>query len=95
MADKIREECEEKLTQVTPELNSAIQQLNNLSKYDINELKTLRDPPKALKLLMQAFCILCDIDPVKVKARDGSGMMNDYWLAATGKYFLGNPKLID
>lgn len=51
-ADKIKEECEINLQKATPELFSAIAALQNLSKNEINELKTLKNAPKAVKLLL-------------------------------------------
>jgi hypothetical protein len=44
---------------------------------------------------MEAVCILLEVEPVKVKSKEGVSYTKDYWLAATGKYVLGNPKLVD
>ena len=69
--------------------------MQNLSKNDIGELKALRNPPKAVKLLMEAVCILMNVEPVKIKSKDGLGFVRDYWLAATGKHVLGNQRLLE
>ena len=44
---------------------------------------------------MEGMCILLQIEPIKVRSKDGIGFSNDYWLSSTGKYLLGNPKLIE
>ena len=72
---------------------SAISALQNLSKNEINELRTLKNPPSAVKLLMEGVCLLLKIEPIKFKGKDGIGFVKDFWAAATGKHVLGNPKL--
>lgn len=44
-ADGIRRECEFNLQRATPELFAAINSLQSLSKNDLNELRSLRNPP--------------------------------------------------
>lgn len=44
---------------------------------------------------MEAVCILMKVEPIKMKAKDGIGFIKDYWLSATGKYVLGNPRLVE
>jgi len=73
------------LNRATPELFSAISALQNLSKNEINELRTLKNPPSAVKLLMEGVCLLLRVEPIKFKGKDGIGFVKDYWAAATGK----------
>jgi hypothetical protein len=44
---------------------------------------------------MEALCILLNVEAVKIKGKDGVGFTKDYWLAATGKYVLGNARLLE
>ena len=62
---------------------------------EINELKSLKNPPAAVKLLIQGICIVMGVEPQKYKARDGVTMIQDYWASAIGKSVLGNPRLIE
>jgi predicted ATP-dependent Lon-type protease len=39
---------------------------------------------------METICIFLNVEPVKMKSKDGLGFVKDYWLSATGKYVLGN-----
>ena len=94
-AESIQNECEHNLERATPELYAAISALQSLSKIDINELKSLKNPPQALKLLMEGVCLVMAVEPAKFKDKDGITMHNDYWSSAIGKLVLGNPKLIE
>ncbi len=94
-AEKIKDDCERNLDQAAPELVAAISGIQQLSKLDLGELKTMRNPPEAVKILMEALCILLRVEPVKVKSKDFHGYIKNYWLASTGKQVLGNPRLVD
>lgn len=83
------------MQQATPELYAAISALQSLSKADINELKSLKNPPTAIKLLMEGVCLALGIEPIKTKAKDGVTIVKDYWTVATGKIVLGNPRLVE
>ena len=61
----------------------------------MNELKSLKNAPPAIKLLMEAICVLMKIEPIRTKSKDGFTITNDYWAAATGRSVLGNPKLLE
>ena len=94
-AQSIEKECREALDKAYPDMEAAIQALTTLSKLELSELKTMRKPPKAIKLLMSAVWIVLKEDPTRVKSKDGQSYVDDYWPTATGKRVLGNPKLID
>ena len=95
MAASIKEECEEALLNAMPELHDAIYQLKQLTKIDLTELRSMRNPPAPVKLLMEGICVVLDVEPIKIKSMDGVGFIWDYWLAATGKHVLGNSKLVE
>ena len=67
-----------------PELYQAIASLQGLSKFDINELKSLRNPPDAIKLLMECLCLILGVEPIKAKGKDGN-FEKDYWTPSVGK----------
>jgi len=94
-ASTLKEECRASLDKATPDIIQAIESLKQLSKMELSELKTMRKPPKAIKLLMSAVCIVIGEDPTRVKSKDGQKYIDDYWPTATGKRVLGNPKLLD
>ena len=49
---KIKEQCEETLNKIIPSLNEAMNRVQTLNKHDIAELRSLKKPPKVVKLVM-------------------------------------------
>lgn len=76
-----------------PILNAAMAALNTLTTADIAVVKTMKNPPKGIKLVMEAVCILKDIKPEKVPAPSGIGTVEDYW--GPSKKVLGDIKFLD
>ena len=62
---KIKDACEDTLNKIIPALNNAMNQVQMLSKYDLAELKSMKHPPKVIKLVMQVVCILFKVPPEK------------------------------
>lgn len=81
-ADKTNElkaGCEADLAEALPALDAAVSALKSLTKGDITEMKSMKNPPKGVKLVMEGVCIMLDIKPEKVQSEDGKGKVNDYW----------------
>lgn len=57
-AQAIKEECDADLAQAMPILEVALAALNTLTPADIAVVKTMKSPPKGIKLVMEAICIL-------------------------------------
>lgn len=57
-AEEIRTECDADLKEVMPILNAANAALNTLTPQDIQIVKTMKNPPAGVKLVMEAICIL-------------------------------------
>lgn len=38
--------------------------MQQISKYDVAEIRTLQHPPKAIKLVLKAVCILLEVEPI-------------------------------
>jgi dynein heavy chain len=76
----IKDDCEAQLAEAIPALNSAIAALDTLKQADITNLKSMKSPPAAVKLVMEAVCIMKEVKPVKVADPSGSGKkVEDYW----------------
>ncbi|XP_063222655.1 dynein axonemal heavy chain 6 isoform X2 [Bacillus rossius redtenbacheri] len=58
---KLKEEAEKDLAQVTPALEAATEALKALNKNDINELKVFIKPPALVKFVMEAVCVLFNV----------------------------------
>lgn len=92
-AQAIKDECDEKLAEAMPILNSAIAALNTLTPADITIVKSMKSPPKGVRLVMEAVCILKGQKPDRVPAPSGIGTIEDYW--GPSKKILGDMKFLE
>ncbi|OXU28216.1 hypothetical protein TSAR_011727, partial [Trichomalopsis sarcophagae] len=77
-AEAIKAECNADLKEVLPILNAANDALNTLTSQDVQIVKTMKNPPAGVKLVMEAICILKDVKPDRVPG-EGGRMVDDYW----------------
>lgn len=77
-AKAIKDECEADLAEAVPILNDALAALDTIKEADINYIKKLGNPPAAIKLVLEAVCVILDQKPAKIKDDTGK-MVNDYW----------------
>jgi len=49
------------LNKVAPALNEAVNSIQSLSKHDLSELRAMKKPPKVIKLVLKAVCILLGV----------------------------------
>ncbi|KER25823.1 hypothetical protein T265_06797 [Opisthorchis viverrini] len=76
----LSEECRADLAEAQPALDAALCALDTLKPADITIVKSMKNPPTGVKLVMEAVCVMRDIKPDKVNDPAGSGKkINDYW----------------
>ncbi|KAJ3118419.1 Dynein heavy chain 7, axonemal [Phlyctochytrium bullatum] len=93
-ATAIKTECENDLATALPMLNAALSALDTLKKNDIDLVKSMKNPPDGVKLVMEAVCVMKDIKPEKIPDPSGSGrMIFDYWKSSLK--MLGDPKFLE
>ncbi|XP_031352178.1 dynein heavy chain 7, axonemal-like isoform X1 [Photinus pyralis] len=92
-AQAIKDECDANLAEAMPILEAALAALNTLTPADITIVKTMKNPPKGVKLVMEAVCIVKGIKPDKVPAPSGIGTVEDYW--GPSKKLLGDMKFLE
>ncbi|KAL0221591.1 hypothetical protein RCL1_001445 [Eukaryota sp. TZLM3-RCL] len=68
-------ECNAALEVALPALNAAVKALQNLNKGDVVEIRSLRAPPRPVKLVLEAICIMKNVKPV----RKPNTKEKDYW----------------
>ncbi|KAJ3049383.1 Dynein heavy chain 7, axonemal [Rhizophlyctis rosea] len=79
-AKAIKDECEADLAVAMPALEAALDALNTLKPADITMVKSMKNPPGAVKLVMEAICIMLKVKPARIKDPGGSGkMVEDFW----------------
>lgn len=93
-AQAIKDECDADLAEALPILNSALEALNTLTPADITLVKSMKTPPKGVKIVLEAVCILKGIKPDRIPDPSGSGkMIEDYW--GPSKRLLADMKFLD
>ncbi|KAL6759980.1 dynein heavy chain 6 [Haematococcus lacustris] len=89
-AKTIKDECEGELAVAMPLLEAALSALNTLTKSDITEVKSMKSPPTAVKVVMEVVCIMLSVKPKKVNdPANPSRKMDDYWTPSQA--LLGDP----
>ncbi|KAJ3222668.1 Dynein heavy chain 3, axonemal [Clydaea vesicula] len=79
-AKAIKDDCEADLAEAIPAMESALEALDTLKPADISMIKSMKNPPSAVKLVMEAICVMKNIKPARIKDPGGSGkMVEDYW----------------
>ncbi|KAJ3084466.1 Dynein heavy chain 7, axonemal [Rhizoclosmatium hyalinum] len=90
----IKTDCEADLATAIPLLNAALSALDTLKKQDIDLVKSMKNPPDGVKLVMEAVCVMKDIKPEKIPDPSGSGrMIFDYWKSSLK--MLNDAKFLD
>ncbi|KAJ3302063.1 Dynein heavy chain 7, axonemal [Kappamyces sp. JEL0829] len=89
----MKRECEADLAEAIPLLNAALDALDTLKKSDIDLVKSMKNPPAGVKLVMESICVMKDIKPDKIPDPSGSGkMIQDYWKPS--QKLLGDPAFL-
>lgn len=77
-ANAIKEDCEADLAVAMPALESAISALNTLKPSDIGEVKAMTNPPAAVRMVMEAVCVMKGVKHEKIKDKEGNTIL-DFW----------------
>nr|XP_057937248.1 dynein axonemal heavy chain 7 isoform X2 [Doryrhamphus excisus] len=92
-AQAIKDECDADLAETMPILEAALAALDTLTQNDITVVKSMKSPPSAVKMVMEAVCILKQTKPERIPDPSGSGKkVEDYWGPA--KKLLGDLKFL-
>ncbi|NXG35216.1 DYH7 protein, partial [Dromaius novaehollandiae] len=79
-AQTLKNECESDLAEAIPALEAALAALDTLKPSDITIVKSMKNPPSGVKLVMAAVCVMKDIKPEKIADPSGTGgKILDYW----------------
>ncbi|XP_037760095.1 dynein axonemal heavy chain 12 isoform X2 [Chelonia mydas] len=79
-AQELKNECESDLAEAIPALEAALSALDTLKPSDITIVKSMKNPPSGVKLVMAAICVMKDIKPERITDPTGTGgKVLDYW----------------
>ncbi|XP_039313454.1 dynein heavy chain 1, axonemal [Solenopsis invicta] len=76
---EIRDEVEADFNEVKPILEAAEASLKALNKNDITEVKMMKRPPVGMLLVIEAMCIINNVEPNKLPGKFPSEKILDYW----------------
>ncbi|XP_052747070.1 dynein axonemal heavy chain 12 [Bicyclus anynana] len=93
-AQELKKDCEADLALALPILEDAIAALNTLKPADITIVKSMKNPPATVKLVMAAVCVMKGLPPDKIPDPDNPGKkILDYW--GPSKRVLGDMGFLD
>lgn len=76
----IKDDCESDLAEAIPALKAAENALGTLKAADITIVKSMKNPPLLVKVVLEAICVMKNVKPVKKPDPGGSGkMIEDWW----------------
>ncbi|XP_052396332.1 dynein axonemal heavy chain 12 [Carassius gibelio] len=79
-AQALKNECESDLAEAIPALEAALSALDTLKPADVTIVKSMKNPPSGVKLVMAGVCVMKDIKPEKINDPAGTGQkILDYW----------------
>lgn len=80
-AQAIKDDCDNDLQKAIPILNAAVAALDTLKPADITIVKSMKNPPAGVKLVLEAVCVMRDFRPERGKDAAGKPV-EDYWPAS-------------
>uniref|UniRef100_A0A3P8VG82 Dynein axonemal heavy chain 7 n=1 Tax=Cynoglossus semilaevis TaxID=244447 RepID=A0A3P8VG82_CYNSE len=93
-AQEIKTDCEQDLAEALPALEAALSALDTLKPAHITEVKSMKNPPGPVKLVMESICIMKGIKPEKKPDPSGSGkMVEEFW--GPSKKLLADQKFLE
>jgi dynein heavy chain len=93
-AKAIELDCANDLAEAMPVLEAALAALDTLSQQEIAEVRSMRNPVRPVRLVMECLCYMKKIPPARIPDPSGSGkMIIDFW-EPSKKRVLSDPKLL-
>ncbi|XP_058823709.1 dynein axonemal heavy chain 3 [Topomyia yanbarensis] len=91
-AQAIKDDCESDLQEAVPALEAALVALDTLKPADITVVKSMKNPPSGVKLVLEAVCVIKGIKPDRKTDPTGK-VLEDYW--GPSQKMLGDLKFLD
>ncbi|XP_071052042.1 dynein axonemal heavy chain 3 isoform X2 [Onthophagus taurus] len=92
-AQAIKDDCESDLAEATPALEAAVGALDTLKPADIVIVKSMKNPPFGVKLVMESVCVMKGIKPDRKPDPSTGRMAEDYW--GPSQKLLGDMKFLE
>ncbi|XP_049877168.1 dynein axonemal heavy chain 12 [Pectinophora gossypiella] len=93
-AQELKKDCEADLALALPILEDAIAALNTLKPADITIVKSMKNPPATVKLVMAAVCVIKQVAPDRIPDPNNPGKkIMDFW--GPSKRILGDMQFLE
>ncbi|XP_045475837.1 dynein axonemal heavy chain 3 [Harmonia axyridis] len=92
-AQAIKDDCESDLSEAIPALEAALDALNTLKPADVTIVKSMKNPPSGVKLVMEAVCVMKQAKPDRKPDQATGKMVEDWW--GPSLKLLGDMKFLD
>ena len=79
---------------IVPMLNEAMDSMASMNKADIEIIRSFDHPPKIIKLVMKAICMILE-EPPTVRKNSKGIYKPSFWKTAIGPKVLSNPSICD
>ncbi|KAJ1460012.1 dynein heavy chain and region D6 of dynein motor-domain-containing protein [Pelagophyceae sp. CCMP2097] len=89
-AKAIADDAQKDLDEALPALHAAVQCLKELKKANIDEVKSLRNPPNGVRLTMEVACLYFEVAPVKKPDPNAPGKKYDDYFEPAQKVLLAD-----
>ncbi|XP_045448983.1 dynein axonemal heavy chain 3 [Melitaea cinxia] len=91
-AQAIKDDCESDLAEAVPALRAALDALDTLKPADITLVKSMKNPPAGVKLVMEAVCVMKGVKGDRKMDANGKPY-EDYW--GPSQKMLGDMKFLE
>ncbi|XP_073944942.1 dynein heavy chain 3, axonemal isoform X2 [Choristoneura fumiferana] len=91
-AQAIKDDCESDLAEAVPALQATLDALNTLKPADITLVKSMKNPPAGVKLVMEAVCVMKGVKGDRKMDANGKPF-EDYW--GPSQKLLGDMKFLE
>lgn len=78
-SQSIKDDCENDLAEATPALEAALTALNTIKQNDITLVKSMKNPPQAVKFVLEAVCVMKAIKPERKLDPASGKQVDDFW----------------
>jgi dynein heavy chain len=93
-SQSIKDDCENDLAEATPALEAAVAALNTIKPADITLVKSMKNPPQAVKFVLEAVCVMKGIKAERKPDPANPGkILDDYW--GPSQKMLGDMKFLE
>lgn len=78
----VKEDCEASLAEAMPAMNAAIAAVSSIDKRQLVEIRSMQNPVDKVKKVLEAVCVLLEVQPKEIRDPHSTRKTYDYWTPA-------------